>query len=425
MADVSKLARERLGRVAPLGPHPDADQLTAFAERTLAVRERDHVVAHLATCAVCREVVALAAPEAAPEEAAEAAAPATTRWLVWPVLRWGAVAVAVVVVGAAVVLRSPRPDDRLPASMQPAGEKAYISAQPEKQAASAPAAQPAPPAAEDKNKAAQVAGEKRQQEPARAVGEEELQAKAEQGRADRAPTSGLVLGKAGAGVGTGVGGGIGGGVFRSPTPAPAPEVAEQRESDAKLRDEAKKDDAKAAAESAPAMAAAPGVTAATPAKPAESAVMQARTAENAAAAKRAARARELPAAPAYADTDAFAMRVEPAALRWTVSSDGRVQRSADGGRTWSEVEIAKDVRFRALAASGASVWAGGTGPALYHSADNGKTWRKVDTGRLSGDVIRLVLGNNVVVITTSAGQTMELSTPEFEQGKDRKPPSAR
>ena len=40
--------------------HPDADSLTAFAERALGAVERDEVVAHLAVCARCRQVVWLA-----------------------------------------------------------------------------------------------------------------------------------------------------------------------------------------------------------------------------------------------------------------------------------------------------------------------------------------------------------------------------
>ena len=61
--------------------------------------------------------------------------------------------------------------------------------------------------------------------------------------------------------------------------------------------------------------------------------------------------------------------------RWTVSSEGQVQRSLDGGKTWQEVKIANVVRFRAVAAIGQSVWAGGSGLGLFHSADGGETWQ--------------------------------------------------
>lgn len=45
------------------GLHPDADQLSAFIEQALPAHERDGVLAHLAVCAECRNVVALALPE--------------------------------------------------------------------------------------------------------------------------------------------------------------------------------------------------------------------------------------------------------------------------------------------------------------------------------------------------------------------------
>jgi len=40
--------------------HPDPDLLTAFAEHSLTAREKEQVLGHLATCALCRDTVALA-----------------------------------------------------------------------------------------------------------------------------------------------------------------------------------------------------------------------------------------------------------------------------------------------------------------------------------------------------------------------------
>jgi len=45
-----------------LGQHPDADQLSAFAEQALPPHERERTLAHLAVCADCREIVALSLP---------------------------------------------------------------------------------------------------------------------------------------------------------------------------------------------------------------------------------------------------------------------------------------------------------------------------------------------------------------------------
>jgi photosystem II stability/assembly factor-like uncharacterized protein len=66
----------------------------------------------------------------------------------------------------------------------------------------------------------------------------------------------------------------------------------------------------------------------------------------------------------------------PAAL-WSISSDGKVQRSADGAKTFQAIDVAHGVRFQAIASSGNEVWAGSTGGALYHSIDAGSTWTQI------------------------------------------------
>ena len=45
------------------GQHLDADQISAFVESALPAHEREEMLAHLAVCADCREVVALTLPE--------------------------------------------------------------------------------------------------------------------------------------------------------------------------------------------------------------------------------------------------------------------------------------------------------------------------------------------------------------------------
>ncbi len=54
--------------------HPDAESLNAFAEQALSERERGDVLAHLAACGRCRQIVALAREAADPEVTAAAAA---------------------------------------------------------------------------------------------------------------------------------------------------------------------------------------------------------------------------------------------------------------------------------------------------------------------------------------------------------------
>ena len=50
--------------------HPDAETLSAFAERVLANQEHEEISAHLAICEMCRQVVFLAQEAATQEELA-------------------------------------------------------------------------------------------------------------------------------------------------------------------------------------------------------------------------------------------------------------------------------------------------------------------------------------------------------------------
>ena len=70
------------------GHHPDADQLSAFVERTLPLHEQQQTLAHLAICPKCRSIVSLSWP-AVDETPKLQPEPAPRRWffgwnLVWP-----------------------------------------------------------------------------------------------------------------------------------------------------------------------------------------------------------------------------------------------------------------------------------------------------------------------------------------------------
>ena len=58
-----------LARGPQAGPHPDSDLLTAFAEGGLLKGERRQVMAHLASCTYCREVLSAAAGAMSDSEA--------------------------------------------------------------------------------------------------------------------------------------------------------------------------------------------------------------------------------------------------------------------------------------------------------------------------------------------------------------------
>jgi hypothetical protein len=103
MQNVPKIVRERLWAATPAVNHPDADVLTAFAERSLPSLERDVVLEHLARCGDCRDIVALALPATEPVETEMK--PSPSGWLTWPALRWGFVAAGVVIIASVGILR--------------------------------------------------------------------------------------------------------------------------------------------------------------------------------------------------------------------------------------------------------------------------------------------------------------------------------
>jgi len=79
---------KELARATTPGAHPDADLLTACAEGTLLLREKQEVLAHLAACAACREILGAAqasAPATASGPAAVRLRPArpVRMWLPW------------------------------------------------------------------------------------------------------------------------------------------------------------------------------------------------------------------------------------------------------------------------------------------------------------------------------------------------------
>src|SRR5580704_7583340 len=103
MSELPKIVRARL-KAEPSGDHPDPNLLAAFAEQALPDRERAPILLHLARCADCRDVLALAAP---PGDSVTDALDTTrhVRVFRWSILRWGAVAACLVIVGSAVLMK--------------------------------------------------------------------------------------------------------------------------------------------------------------------------------------------------------------------------------------------------------------------------------------------------------------------------------
>jgi hypothetical protein len=113
MPEVPKIVTERL-KVGVAGSHPDPDVLTAFAEQALSAQEREGVLAHLAACADCREILALALPaqeDVAQSERETVLVPAARppqlnrSWFSWPNLSWAGLAAGVVFAVALISMR--------------------------------------------------------------------------------------------------------------------------------------------------------------------------------------------------------------------------------------------------------------------------------------------------------------------------------
>ncbi len=376
MDELPKIAQERLRRMtprnggAPFGDHPDPDQLTAYLEHKLPARERQAVMEHLTTCRDCRAAVALVLPDTASIRAAAERGQGQRSFWAWPGLRLAAPIAAIVVIGAAVIISSPKYLSRTTpqatkvetrASVPPAEEQANAP-QPSagngvkggnasdrlaaKQvhrnevAAAKPAATVNHPvtamalprvaagpsatagAQNVQNAQTDVAQTLRQQQvPASAeavVVEPKAQAKDERAQPEQAQ-------------------GVTGGVFKAAPPAKAKEADQARDA-----------------------AAAP----AAPPPPASEINTETAYTEKSAVAGRKRAATAL-------------MRTVEVNTQWTISPLGHLQRSIDGGNTWMDVPVAIGVSLRAFARVDGELWVGGDDGALFHSMDSGDTWQRV------------------------------------------------
>ena len=417
MAELPQIVHQRLKAPPSPGIHPDADVLTAFVERSLPGAERALVLDHLAQCGDCREVLALALPES---EAADFATKVNLQrgWFGWPRVRWALVA-AVIMAAVSVGVQQFREHQRANVTVAQVMTRDQDSYAPAPE--SKPVATPVPPPGEGSLKSPGIDASNK---PTTA----ETIAVPQAGRADSSMSAPVATGRE----------------FRTDL-RPKSKVAMGGPAlDLPFARDTRKPMPSALGKQAPAPApageaapsvsetvevqAGPNLIAPQSGAPSQDQSLQSQNAveprvfsENTDVVARA----KPPAVPSTAPPAAPVSR-----LRWTISSTGRLQRSLDG-TTWQEVEVAartervasfmivenvakdqagksakevgrkkedKNARgqtavepvFRAVAAEGLEVWAGGSGGMLYHSADGGELWTRVQPAAdgvvLKGDI---------------------------------------
>jgi len=467
MENVPKIVAERLRATSVVATHPDADLLAAFSEGLLPDRERNQILEHLACCSDCREIVVLAAPE--DEPVAEVVSPVRGTWLTWPRLRWGLVAAGVIVVGAFGLQWSrsaSHPADMVSLRLQKTdiakeakNEAPPLPASPVPAESAGKTASPAKESAVDSRDETDVEQSKQldRSEPSARL---EVQAPGSQTVGSKAPSrtfsrnqvlphgpkppaqwqqNSMYANSNNA--------------VQSPAPPPPP-PASTSSGKPELTDQGM-----IAAQTPPPTKLAPLGAVKKTQDPDNLAVTGrsiggleiggASAGAEVARAKPAATPANAPAAKAdnsYSVSETTAGNFSqtgsliPQSVRWSINAAGGLQRSFDQGTTWEDVDVsissavsgpvnrqlalkssheqalAKDkadrkeapIVFRAVAANGPDVWAGGSGGRLFHSSDSGNHWVPVVPAwrgiEMSGDIVSLMFADaqHGRIVTTAA-----------------------
>ncbi|HTS37607.1 MAG TPA: YCF48-related protein [Candidatus Solibacter sp.] len=431
MSTIPKIVLARLKADAAATKHPDADVLTAFAERALSARERAGVIEHLARCGDCREVVAMALP---PVETAPVVVRERSYSFAWPLLRWGFAGLGVLLIGWFGVLQLQRSHNSVnvakfvkqrvssdtttsstnPSPAPSAAERGANAAETAKTSADAPSSRPnaftkLPEPAQHAETASTVTNH----QPHRAlVGSSAganvsgpLASMQQQQQVAIPGAVGVIAGKQAATLEQP------GAVSETVEVAgAAPQVDNAENSDA-LNSNAQNEVATLRDQPSPAKT--EDVSRAKP--------PQAPTASAQPTAGARLKAQSAPTANVPLNGRGLTQTVATASVaapRWNISASGSLQRSFDQGSTWQDVNVLamtlppnqfassdtlskvavtaeltpskekdaekKNVKrenspltFRAVTANGADVWAGGSHGILYHSSDGGNQWMRV------------------------------------------------
>jgi hypothetical protein len=437
MEQLPNIVRERLKAQAG-GDHPDADLLTAFAERALPEQERSRVLTHLSRCADCRDVVALAVPPVTDSVSLDTARPVP--WFQWKVLRWGAAVACVVIVGSAVLLKRE--------AMAP--KSASVAVVREEQQAEQLTYERS-----DRMAEASPSLQMKESVPSTVRAETDKEAGRLRDRALKANVSPkvpsapppaqaqTVLDEKKQVVGGGLGAGAASGALIAGmkkhgaegwAAAPAPMVAETKKAAPESRAVTdltvlgKSTETVRVETSTAAVAPAPASTSTLDSELSadkREAIGKAKPAIGAMAGLVGSESVEVASNQATRLEETTAQKMDRSKLRrslvsrWTISADGQLQHSIDAGQTWQPVPVAEKASFRALSANGPDIWVGGAAGLLYHSRDSGFSWtqaRPSSAGsNLSADISaieftdilhgKITTANGEVWITEDAGQT--------------------
>jgi len=405
MTEVPKIVVDRLRAAPPAQEdtplsHPDADLLTAFAERGLSTEERESVLAHLALCEDCRYVVTLALPPQESLAATGAAevelvpafprtAKAERKWLSvigWPSLRWAALAAGVIVGGALLLTRNaPTPIAHNSPLVAPVQAPPVPSTSAGRTPVSAP---PAAATAAESHLAADSAQNQRQ-------------------LATREPEAGLRSGSAKAGSGILIAQAPRDAI-QANKPVPARPMA--------LDSLAGKDESGGVSEAAVEERVAPFAGSGLMARNDAPAVEKAKSAppevldEKRTALETTATAGFGAAGPAanYAYARKGTLKPELASGFSLRIAGGELQRSSDGGATW-QAGLHPNRPLICFGQRPSEAWAGGEAGILYRSTDGGLTWAAVqpavDAQPLTADVVSIKFGVGTVILSTRDNET--------------------
>jgi hypothetical protein len=389
MESVPKIVRQRLQITARQGEHPDANLLTAFAEKSLTQRERMQVLDHLAGCVPCREIVSLAQSEYEMQPVATLPVRPRTLWLSGRILQWGTLAAFVAVAGTAILVRHQRMQSSELATYGETSKKPVSNLDRQDVSsntgvkklddAQISRSQPAPSAPK-----IFAHLEPKRQEKQRLTARELDSSRA---FAWSANTGSIVADEPV--------------LAEKPIapPPPSPSLVFQKSSDQEeLKKEAIGD--KVQAQSAAPSAVNENVVVAEQATTSPAGVeAQAQPTTQPQAGFRAGAISTMGKLTANNNKDSsdsdnkndtLRSKIAFPKARWQISADGKIMRSQDLGESWQPVQVADNVVFRALCVIEGEVWVGGSQGHLFYSSDAGSHWEQIkpsaDGQTLTSDV---------------------------------------